>query len=250
MSVNARRGEVHHMAAMSRYDVHLRKSNHTAVPETQRREYGLSTTIGFGCTCGQLDSTTQPTVKPDYKLCPACAHRVLDGRTRPSTAVTGRTFDEAYSVVMAKRKTPPVPVTPAFIKSLCEPHFAPSAVEGSGVALPDRRSLPVDHRCRCSTNLMQLATRVHKSMDELELRHWDEISKLRKQVALAKAVTQEWSSAFGDSGRTPLDVLRELECLKKQNRDLADERKALLRQHDATKMQVDALVQQLKDQHS
>lgn len=213
--------------------------------------------IGFGCTCQPQKSSATARCPP--KLCKACVQLAAgDGKQRWIQHSGVAATDEAlYAVSMSKRKTQPPVVTPQFVKSLCEPHLIPRVLDdGSSCApfeaLPDRRSLPVDHRCRCSTNLMQLATRVTKAMDELELKHWDEVAQLKKQVALANAISREWQSAFGRTSEgggkqtTPLDVWSELEALKKEKEDWLRERQLLRRQQEATALQVDALIRQVR----
>jgi hypothetical protein len=221
-----------------------------AVPSVSSRSGGMR--IGYGCTCSRGgDAMVKKRRCVPRPTCEACVQRALTApqgltRLRDHSAVYA---EDALAVALAKRKTAPPSVTPAFVQSLCEPHLAPSVVEGStGALLPNRSALPMDHRCRCSTNLMELATRVHKAMNTIELEHWDALSNLKKQVALAKAVSQEWASAFGEKNLTPADVARELECLKRKNEDLQSERRAMLRQQELMKLQVDGLMQQLHRQ--
>jgi hypothetical protein len=233
-------------------------------PENSRSPNATNVTssaMGFGCSCQPVNGSAGGS-RARRHICKACVQvAVGDGRQRWIQHTGTAATDEALlTVAMSKRKTQTQIVTPQFVKALCEPHLIPRTVDdGSSCspydALPDRRSLPVDHRCRCSTNLMQLATRVSKAMDELEVRHWDEVAQLKKQVALANAISHEWKSAFGSRGGgatssgaqiTPLDVWRELEALKKEKDDWTRERQLLRRQQVATSIQVDELMQQLR----
>lgn len=130
-------------------------------------------------------------------------------------------------------------VTPRYVQQLCEPYL-PTLVTAGADVIPERRVLPHDHRCRCATSLMELATRVFKAMDVLETTHHARLCELKKEVLSAKNQVHDVRSTnerFSDGVA--------LEELRRRLLRSEEENKALRLQLASSQAQVDALLQRL-----
>jgi hypothetical protein len=152
-----------------------------------------------------------------------------------------------------RRPSLPHQISITQLQDLCNPHLLKvghaSINEAGNIALHRSRSdLKHDHRCRCATELMELATKLHKGLEMLRFQHEERCASLRRELSLCRLVQVEWDSHFGSNRLTPSQVHRELSSLRQRVADLEEEQRKRRELEAAHLHQVDMLYQIL-EQH-
>lgn len=135
----------------------------------------------------------------------------------------------------------------AEIQSLCEPFLIKELIPGNP-PLPDRSHLPHDHRCRCATDLMELASKVHRLVGLLQTAHEEEVSSLKRQLALARLSCSPWSGVptrHETEYRQTSRRCDEVSSLKSLVSDLEEEKRHLRNKQLIMQHQIDSLFRQI-----
>ena len=161
---------------------------------------------------------------------------------------TERAAKETERIV--RRATACLPVTTVSSPSSSQrPAMSMLATNACHAVSEHRRALPHEPCCRCATNLFEFATKMDRHLSALEVQHDARVAALKRELALARTVTVEWDSVFGQTEMTPRLVALELADLRRRVKEMNQLQDVAQRREVQHKHLIDSLCLQLRQQN-